>query len=794
MIDIKNEKVMINGHERMLYGGELHYFRVPREEWRNRIQKIKEAGCNMISTYIPWIWHEQEEGKIDLTGYTRAERDLNSFLKLLYEENVYCLVRPGPYVMAELKQEGLPDWVLDKYPEVIARKQDGQIHPTKVVSYMHPKFLELVSKWYKAVCEIIEPYQITKGGPIIMFQLDNEVGMLQWVTNQADYSDITLNYFRDYLIDEYKSLDNLKEKFRVNVSSFEEFAFEYTLNQEENYALPLHYEWGYFMRNYYKKYINKLKEIAEGYGIEVPFVVNIHGFTTHDLSKRGIAYPIGISQLHDTAEIDKVVLAGDYYIGNVNYDNYHDIIIANAFTKAVQSDKQPLFSAEFQGGCISDIPRLQPSAFDLNTRICVAHGMNGLNYYMFAGGENYEDIGLFGRRHEWQAPLSSKGEEREHYYKIKYLGKMFRIFEKEILSTKKATQTYLGFYPDYYMTEYFNEYTKDMVNKITAYRDHFGFNGVIRGLTVANISYEGYNLLKESEILVDKIPSLWVLTTDWMSADIQMKLLRYIKNGGKLVLFPTVPTKDFDGKDCTILLDGIDIEFKDRLHVRHELNVKGMDSVVVSYSESYQGDNIETIAVREKDKTEDITAFSKYVGDGKVVVFGVGMEFDFHYKKQVILDIAEEIELKPLVDKTDNFLEVVIREDENSKKFVFIHNYDEYARKTKITYKGQLLFDGNEIMIPPRSGVMLPINCLVYDDIVVNYSTLEIFDIIKDNKAVTLLIKTFGQGEILLTSKKYLPLNYDEIWENEDGYSYKVTIDSTDEVFKLILANRENIS
>ncbi|WP_431801164.1 beta-galactosidase [Halobacillus andaensis] len=433
---------MINGKETCVFGAELHYFRIPKEQWRTRIQQVKESGVNMISTYVPWTFHEYEEGFIDLTGETRAERDFQSFLQIVSEEEMYCLVRPGPYVMAEIKDHGVPPWLIERYPEALAKTEKGANHPTRVVSYMHPTFLEKAENWYHSVCRIIEPFQIEHGGPVIMFQVDNEVGMFHWVTNEGDFNEVTKQQFQTYLEENKIEIDN---------------PFNYMKdNPGEHEAEILKHEYYLFMREHYRDYLEHVKKMARQGGISIPFIINIHGFHTIDYLKRGTRYPIGIGQLIEAAKMEDTLVAGDYYIGNIDFDNYVDIVLANAFTKAIQSPEQPLFSAEFQGGSASDKPRLQPSTFDLTTRLCFANGMNAVNYYMFAGGENYEQIGLNGRRHEWQAPLSSSGEKRPHFHVIQHLGQMYRTFEKPLMNAKQKTQTCFAFYPDYYKTEYSN--------------------------------------------------------------------------------------------------------------------------------------------------------------------------------------------------------------------------------------------------------------------------------------------------------------------------------------------------
>ena len=83
MVEVKNGNFVINGRNTFLFGGEIHYFRVPRQDWENRIIRAKQAGANLVSSYIPWLIHEYEEGDIDLEGRKRPENDLGAFLQLI---------------------------------------------------------------------------------------------------------------------------------------------------------------------------------------------------------------------------------------------------------------------------------------------------------------------------------------------------------------------------------------------------------------------------------------------------------------------------------------------------------------------------------------------------------------------------------------------------------------------------------------------------------------------------------------------------------------------------------------
>lgn len=666
--------------------------------------------------------------------------------------------------MSEIKNEGLPHWIYEKYPQVVAKKQNGDNHPTRVVSYMHPDFLKKVDDWYREVCKVLVPMQVTQDGPIMMFQLDNEVGMLHWVTGQGDFSDITLHYFVSYLKNKY-SIEDLKEIF--NIDSYDE-AKEIIKNPNEDLGLKIQNEYMLFMREYFKEYLKTIKEIAVKYGVEVPFVINIHGFDMVEYAKRGKNYPIGLSQLYKTAEIDDAIIAGDYYIGNIVYDNFSDITLSNAFTLAIQSPDQPLFSAEFQGGFQINKPKLQPSTFDLTSRLCIANGMNAINYYMFVGGENYENIGLLGRRHDWQAPVGMDGSLRRHYYVIKHLGKIINAFEKELLESKPIYNTYLGFYPDYYMTEYSNEYTRYVYSRIKHFRDSFLFDGIGKGLALNNITFGGYDVKKEGIINPNDVSSLWVFSTEWMDEDVQRRLVQYIEDGGTLILFPSIPTRDLKGNPCTVLKDYIDVDIKEKVEWNF-ISLDGIDSISTHYAEVYEGKGIIPFGYID-DASGRCCSFEKKIGNGRVIVCGAGFELEQEFKIDVVKRLAERAGVKPIT-KTEEFLDVWIRKDpKTDTKFLFINNYDDFSKSEKITLDDKVLFDGHKISVNPKSGLLLLLDYKLKDNCKLVYSTCEIIK--RDEDFITL--KLMQDLEIIkFTNKVKIQDGVDfEIFEDLEGYKY----------------------
>lgn len=789
MIEIKDNLFKINGKEGVVFGGEMHYFRVPKKNWKKIIKKIKNAGCNLISTYIPWCWHEYEEGVFDFNGFSREERDLITFLKIIKEENMYCIVRPGPYIMAEVKYEGIPEWIIKKYPEIIAKTIEGKEHPAKVVSYMHPTYLYKVKIWYENVCKIIKEYQVDQNGPVIMFQLDNEVGMLQWVTNQGDYSKNILKHLKSFLLGKYKDFEGLKKYYNLESSSIDEFITEVMNSQREDAAIKFNNDYSIFMRHYYKSYIETLMKYSKDNGINVPFIVNVHGFTTIGNTGRGNHYSIGLSQLYEAAKLENAVLAGDYYIRNITYDNYSDLIIANAFTKAVQNENQPLFSAEFQGGCLSDKPRLQPSDIDLSTRVCFGSGMNAVNYYMFVSGENYENIGLFGRRHQWQAPLEIDGKERAHYEKICYLGQLFNTLGESLVRTKKAIDTFIGFYPDYYMTEYKNNITKKIIDELSNQRDCFQFDGILKCLTLANISFEAVDISKKKKIDSGKIKSLWVFSSDWMDEHVQNSLLEYVKTGGKLFLYPTVPQYNLKGDSCTILKDAVKFDVIDIKKGRQLINIEGMDSIYSNYRlvlDNFKGN---PIAWCEHEGVKEVCAFVKQIGEGSVIVFGAGIEHDYDYKIEMIRLLAEKLGIEQRVKCSDLWTNVLIRSNDDNA-FVFINNFDEMDKHISIKLKDTDAFDGKDIYVPGRAGLILPIEYKLRKDLIIKYSTFEIYDCSEKEESIEISFRTNenSEGEAVIESSSYEILPQENIRiSKEDNNKFKVNIGRVKGHIKIIL-------
>ena len=154
--EIGKEQFMLDGKPFQIRCGEIHFARVPREYWRHRLQMMKSLGMNTVCAYLFWNFHERTPGVFKWDG----EADIAEFCKIAQEEGLWVILRPGPYTCAEWEMGGLPWWLL-KNDNIKLRSQD-------------PIYLEASIKYLKEVGRILAPMQVTKGGPILMVQVENE--------------------------------------------------------------------------------------------------------------------------------------------------------------------------------------------------------------------------------------------------------------------------------------------------------------------------------------------------------------------------------------------------------------------------------------------------------------------------------------------------------------------------------------------------------------------------------------------------------------------------------------------
>ncbi|MHB9132674.1 MAG: beta-galactosidase [Armatimonadota bacterium] len=162
-LQLSHGSLIVNGNSLPFFSGEIHYWRNDPTYWREALIMAKLNGLNFVSTYIPWDFHEINEGYCDLnsplsydfTGRTDPRRNLVGFIELAQREGLYVVVRPGPVIIAEWQHKGpaLHSFAFD-WPD--------------------PRYVSALERWYDAVTAVIRRYQVDQGGPIVLCQVDNE--------------------------------------------------------------------------------------------------------------------------------------------------------------------------------------------------------------------------------------------------------------------------------------------------------------------------------------------------------------------------------------------------------------------------------------------------------------------------------------------------------------------------------------------------------------------------------------------------------------------------------------------
>ena len=153
---VGDDHFRLDGEPVRLLSGAMHYFRVHEEQWDHRLSMLRAMGLNCVETYVPWNLHEPRPGRF------RDVDALGRFLDAAHRAGLWAIVRPGPYICAEWENGGLPVWVTGRFGRRV-RTRDAE-------------YLAAVERWFRELLPQVVQRQITRGGPVIMVQAENEYG------------------------------------------------------------------------------------------------------------------------------------------------------------------------------------------------------------------------------------------------------------------------------------------------------------------------------------------------------------------------------------------------------------------------------------------------------------------------------------------------------------------------------------------------------------------------------------------------------------------------------------------
>jgi hypothetical protein len=382
-ISVNNYYLLMNDMPVIPVTGEFHYSRYPEQYWDESIRKIKAGGVNVIATYVFWIMHEEKEGIFDWTG----NKNLRKFVQLCAENDLKVIVRIGPFCHGEIRNGGLPDWLLGR--PVNIRSND-------------PGYLRYVERLYNEIGKQLEGLLFKDGGPVLAIQLENEYqhSAAPWgLTYPGQPHDFTSSG---------RDLETTSESAGQAAS-------------ENPYA------------HLGNEHMKILKSLAVAAGLEVPVYTatgwgNAAVIENESLPVTGAyAYPTWASK-----QLSPFYLFTDLH----KNPDYRPV--------RYKPEDYPYFAAEISGGIMvryTRRPAVPPQSLDALIIRFLGSGTNGTGYYMFHGGSTprgeqiyYSDeaYGYPKISYDFQAPLGEYGQIRPSFNRLKLIHFFLNSFGNEL--------------------------------------------------------------------------------------------------------------------------------------------------------------------------------------------------------------------------------------------------------------------------------------------------------------------------------------------------------------------------
>ncbi|MDP9296721.1 MAG: beta-galactosidase, partial [Actinomycetota bacterium] len=563
----------VDGRPRFLFSGEFHYFRVDRADWGDRLRTCRQLGLDTVSIYVPWNWHHLDpEEEADLRGRSSPERDLAAALDEIASAGLDCIFRPGPFITAEWRGGGIPDWLWERDPSILALDATGGIslpgHPYPGITSSHPVYREEERRWLESVVEVALPYLATRGGPIVDLQLDDEPSYWQRLAAgplAVDYNPFLIapreggepSRFAEWLLSRYGSLAAVNDAYGTSWDS-------------DVGVQPPRSEMGS---------LRELPRFGDWFDFKVAEVNEDSAFQHEVLTKAGVDVPISmlfpyLLPLTATRYTDfiedrglPIHLTNECYLSlfgpnSCPEQKVGDVVATHETYRMWRRGHGPAITMELQG---SNSTYITPSAMELLYAVTVARGIKGVNFFMMVGGRNpagFENV--TGRGYDISAPIAADGSTRPH---ADVIGKLSRVLEAggaSLLDAQPLRDTWIGCWVPYERAAIVGGEgpLRELADVLST-----TWNGGDMGLsdaaslpalmTLGSVSYGCLDLDRASDEELGALPQLWIPGLSFLGREVQSKLLRYAGGGGHLLMLPSCPDTDERGEPCADLWDAV---------------------------------------------------------------------------------------------------------------------------------------------------------------------------------------------------------------------------------------------
>ncbi|MDD5310988.1 MAG: beta-galactosidase [Candidatus Omnitrophica bacterium] len=537
-VEIKDGILYIDNEPVFLNSADYPYYRDDPGNWDDRLKKIKMAGIDVVSFYVPWRHHMTGSGggyAVDFEGKTRPNRNVKLFAKLCAKNKLWMVVKPGPFIHAETNYGGLPDWACpEEDPEIepFTDSKGGQLrwppHSGKVLpAPLSGKFKGMARKWFGSVDRNIIKDNVYPKGNIIAVQVCNE-GLYSDFPNlitDYDYSPSALSLFR-------KFTKERNPKVPRDVSALK------TRSDLKEYL-----KWGEWQSEYmgsvYREYSSFIKS-------KVPFVINL-------------SPPIDGKRLDHwlTRAIPEKWKNINYGFTNWLKPVSEDSVSFERYSLLAKRKRGINFEENWGFSKIYDTRFQYPVVCVFETLLAVASGATGFNVYTAVNTGRWDD--LIDRVHERpypdSSPIKEDGTLTKKYDVLALLAGFFKENAADFLEAGPCRGIAWGFYPAYsYLAAW--DIPDDCLKGLGFGRFKCGFGGLDefqRLLRGKNIDFQITNIESAAPKELNSYKNIVLCGGSFMDRKTQGKLLKYASSGGRLIFTGEVPSLDENFKKYDVL-------------------------------------------------------------------------------------------------------------------------------------------------------------------------------------------------------------------------------------------------
>ncbi|GEM_PF-3170456 len=583
-VTIEGGVLHVDGAPRYFLNTDYPYYRDEVKNWRSRLEAQAECGLDVLTCYVPWRHHApvdpiHEGGQYDFTGATQANRDLVGLLGLAEELGLMVILKPGPFVHAELPFGGLPSYVcgecnptsgiqpeIDAFGEPIRwrigrmRPQDARVLPAP----FDPAYNVYVRSWFRAFAREVAAPRFWPKGPVIALQLLNE-GIYS-DSSRADptqfaFAPSTLVRFRRFLKDRYGDVAAYNDLHGSRVEDWDEIEPPRNPSALRSVRDLLAYlDWSAFQGRIYADVAALYKSYLEEGGVprEAPILFNFN--------------PNGNTYKQNPASNDgwytRVNLVGrkgftfglTNWLGVVAGDSraFRQYVMANTAFRGPAMEMNWGFASEYY----TPYQHVAPSVYE--AMVAVACGATGVTAYTFAGTRAWRDdpnvdVQWIPQRtnaredassadYPGDSPVLSTGERTGKYWSLMQIAQYLRDEGPRFLAGGPRASLAWGIYPPYAWAGQWlmrgdpDDYIWKPPLKAVPRGAYHGLDAFAEMALGQGVGFRQVDVSRDLDLGGCRL--LCVSAHEYMDLATQERLARYVHRGGRLLLTNVVPDRD----------------------------------------------------------------------------------------------------------------------------------------------------------------------------------------------------------------------------------------------------------